>query len=322
MAKYQTARTGKKVITRKDVGKYISLLTDFGFKRVFGTKELMLKFLNTILDIEGGILDLQYGNPEKVGIIKTERKAIFDLYCITGNNEHIIVEIQCASQVFFKDRSIFYASRMINSLSKKGKDWNYELPRIFSINILDFTFEEALIPLGIKIQRKDKNKYFSIVQLIDRDTGDLFYDKLTLVYIELPCFTKELEEVKTIFEQWIFIIKNLHKLEDLPKKFSKNKIFKLLFEIAKVAKMTTEEYNKYLKDLDDMNLVKNEIRTLQNFISERDNVITQKDITIAQKDITIIQHINTIAQKDNALAAMEKEVEELRRQLGLKTQKV
>jgi len=299
MAKSKTARTGKTEITRKDVGKYISLLTDFGFKRVFGTKELMLKFLNSILDIEGGIIDLQYGNPEKVGIIKTERKAIFDLYCITGNNEHIIVEIQCASQVFFKDRSIFYASRMINSLSKKGKDWNYELPRIFSINILDFTFEEALIPLGIKIQRKDENKYFSIVQLIDRDTGDLFYDKLTLVYIELPCFTKELEEVKTIFEQWIFIIKNLHKLEDLPKKFSKNKIFKLLFEIAQLANMTTKEYNKYLKDLDDMNLVTNEIRFRDNEIQFRDNVIAKEREAHQRTRLEM-------AQKDNIIAEYER----------------
>ena len=251
----------KPKVPKPDV--FVSLLTDFGFKRVFGEKEVMIKFLDTVLEVEGGIVDLQYGNPEKLGLIKTERKAIFDLYCITGNKEHIIVEIQCASQVFFKDRSIFYTSRMINSLSKKGKNWNYELPRIFSINILNFTFEEALIPLGIKIQRKDENKYLSRIQLIDSDTGDLFYDKLNLIYIELPCFTKELEEVKTFFEQWIFIFKNLHKLEDLPKKFSKNKIFEYLFEIAKIAKMTTEEYN-----LECLIELKKSLRTLRRiFVS-------------------------------------------------------
>ena len=48
MAKTKTA---KKATTAEDLGVYISLLTDFGFKRVFGIKKVMLKFLNTVLDI-------------------------------------------------------------------------------------------------------------------------------------------------------------------------------------------------------------------------------------------------------------------------------
>jgi predicted transposase/invertase (TIGR01784 family) len=88
---------------------YINLLTDFGFKRIFGIKEVMITFLNTVLDIEGGIKDLRYGNPEKLGFSQYERKAVYDLYCITGKDEHIIVEIQSASQVYFKDRTLLYA---------------------------------------------------------------------------------------------------------------------------------------------------------------------------------------------------------------------
>ena len=89
MAKTKTA---KKATTAEDLGVYISLLTDFGFKRVFGIKKVMLKFLNTVLDINGGIKDFYYGNPEKLGFSQFDRKAVYDLYCITGNDEHIIVE--------------------------------------------------------------------------------------------------------------------------------------------------------------------------------------------------------------------------------------
>ena len=42
MSKQKTEITGLKKITNKDLGKYISLLTDFGFKRVFGEKEVMI----------------------------------------------------------------------------------------------------------------------------------------------------------------------------------------------------------------------------------------------------------------------------------------
>jgi predicted transposase/invertase (TIGR01784 family) len=305
MAKPKTSSTRIKALKAKDLGVYINLLTDFGFKRVFGIKDVMIGFLNTVLDIEGGIKDLQYGNPEKLGFSQYERKAVYDLYCITGKEEHIIVEIQSAPQVFFIDRTLSYVSRLISSLSEKGKDWNFELPKVYSINILDFTFEEALMPLGVKIKRTDENKYVSKVKLMDCDTKEVFYDKLTLVYIELPCFSKELKDLKTFFEQWIYIIKHLHELNDLPENLCKDEVFGILFEIAKIARMSKNEVNNYLKVLNNMNIVKNEIRT-------RDNIIVQRDNTIAQQD-------NTIAQQDKALQKALAEIAEYQRKYGVIT---
>jgi predicted transposase/invertase (TIGR01784 family) len=272
---------------------YINLLTDFGFKRVVGIKEVMLKFLNSVLEVEGGIMDLRYENPEKLGFSKDERKAVYDLICITGKDEHIIVEIQSAPQVYFKDRTVWYVARLINSLSEKGKEWNYELPKIYSINILDFTFNEVTppvpIPAGEETIMTNVNKFVSKVQLMDCDTKELFYGKLTFFYIELKKFTKEFHEAKSFFEQWIYVIKNMHELNDIPEKLRKDEVFVRLFEIAKIARMTTNEVNNYLKDLNYMNLVKNEIRTLQNFVSERDNVIAQQGNTIAQQNARIAE---------------------------------
>ena len=317
MAKSKTSRPRKKAVTAKDLGVYINLLTDFGFKRVFGIKEVMIGFLNTVLDIEGGIKDLRYGNPEKLGFSKDERKAVYDLYCITGKDEHIIVEIQNTPQVYFKDRTVSYISRLINALSEKGKDWNFELPKVYSINILDFTFEEAVMPLGIKIKRADENKYISKVKLMDCDTNEVFYDKLTLLYIELPCFTKELEDLKTFFEQWIFIIKHLHELNDLPEKFRENEVFEIIFEIAKIARMSKYEVKNYLKDLNNMNIVRNEIRTRDNIIAQRDSIIAQRDSIIVQRDSIIAQRDNIIAQKENTIAEQSNIIAEYERKYGV-----
>jgi hypothetical protein len=116
------------------------------------------------------------------------------------------------------------------------------------------------------------------------------------VYIELPHFTKELKNVKTFFEQWVYIIKNLHELNDVPKKFRNDEVFERLFEIAKIARMTTKEVNNYLKDLNNMNIVKNEIRTFQNFVS-------------AEKEAhqrTRTEMGNALAQKDNIIAEYER----------------
>ena len=119
---------------KQDLSVYINLLTDFGFKRVFGIKKVMLDFLNVVLNIPGGITDLTYGNVEILGLTKDDRKAIFDLICITGNGDRIIVEIQNIEQEFYKDRMLVYVAQLIQEQNVQGKvsdkNWNYKLDTI------------------------------------------------------------------------------------------------------------------------------------------------------------------------------------------------
>ena len=68
-------------VMKQSEERYISLLTDFGFKRIFGTdlnKDLLINFLNSLFNGEEVIKDVKYLNSENVGDVFTERKAIFD----------------------------------------------------------------------------------------------------------------------------------------------------------------------------------------------------------------------------------------------------
>ena len=90
--------------------RYISLLTDFGFKRIFGTapnKDLLINFLNSLFAGKEVIKDVKYLNTEHFGDNTSARKAIFDVYCEGEDGEKFIVEMQNAYQEFFKDRSLF-----------------------------------------------------------------------------------------------------------------------------------------------------------------------------------------------------------------------
>ena len=285
-----------KKFKKQDLSVFINLLTDFGFKRVFGIKEVMLDFLNVILEIPGGIADLTYGNVEILGLTKEDRKAIYDLICITGNGERIIVEIQNIEQEFYRDRMLIYVSQLIqeqNVLGKVGdKNWNYKLAPVYSINILNFL-------LG---KKKSPKKYLSHWLLKERDTNEVLYDKLTFVCIELPLFGKNLRGVKTALEQWIFLIKRLHELKNIPKKY-KTEIFGKIFEMAKIAKMDKKEVNSYLNSLNEMNMIQYEI-------NRRDNTITQQGNTI-----TTLRSDNTTLK--STIAAQAKEIEELKRLAGL-----
>ena len=56
--------------------RYISLLTDFGFKRIFGTainKDLLICFLNSLFDGKQVVKDVSYLNPEHVGVMAASR---------------------------------------------------------------------------------------------------------------------------------------------------------------------------------------------------------------------------------------------------------
>ena len=94
------------------LSRYINIYTDFAFKKVFGTeanKDLLISFLNQLMGLTGDaeITDVTYLNPEQLGDNINERRAVYDVYCSTGNGEHFIVEMQKAKQDHFKDRALY-----------------------------------------------------------------------------------------------------------------------------------------------------------------------------------------------------------------------
>ncbi len=252
--------------------KYINPFTDFGFKRLFGeepNKDLLLDFLNELLkDQQGEIVDLNYLKTEQLGKTEIDRKAIFDLYCENEKGEKFIVEMQKSKQNFFKDRSVYYSTFPIQEQAEKS-DWNYELKAVYTIGILDFIFDS---------DKKDTIKYRYDVKLQDIETNKTFYDKLTFIYFEMPKFNKSVDQLETRFDKWLYVLKNLHKLDRLPEKL-REKTFEKVFEIAEISKFTREEYIsyedslKYYRDLKnsldtafDEGILKNRLETVKKSI--------------------------------------------------------
>ena len=130
--------------------RYISLLTDFGFKRIFGSapnKDLLICFLNSLFNGRQVVKDVKYLNPENVGDIYTDRKAIFDVYCEGENGEKFIVEMQNAYQTYFKDRALFYSTFPIREQAPKGSEWDFKLNHVYTIALLNFNMNEDAFKL-------------------------------------------------------------------------------------------------------------------------------------------------------------------------------
>ena len=136
------------------MSKYINPYTDFGFKKLFGSelnKELLIGFLNALFEEakqlpDDHILDVKYLNPEQLGRSPYDRKAVFDVLCETEKGTKFHLEMQNVFQEFFIDRTIYYSTFSIQNMAHKDSTeegrWNFQLQRLYSVNLLNFTFKE------------------------------------------------------------------------------------------------------------------------------------------------------------------------------------
>ncbi len=270
---------------------YISPFTDFGFKKLFGTecnKDLLIDFLNELLGKdEGRIVDLTYLSTEQLGRSWDDRKAIFDIYCENEKGEKFIVELQKAKQNYFKDRSIYYSTFPIQGQALKG-DWDFQLKAVYTIGILDFIFDE----------NKDDNEVFHHeVQLYNKATEKVFYDKLTYVYLEMPKFKKEEDELETHFEKWLYILKNLSDLTKRPQRLQE-KIFNKLFEQAELARYSDEEYSDYEISLKHYRDLKNVIDTAHNDGWKESKIETARLSKKAGLSLDVISQITGLSKEE------------------------
>ena len=239
---------------RKIEERYISLLTDFGFKRIFGTtpnKDLLINFLNSLFEGFQVIKDVKYLNSEHVGDVYAERKAIFDVYCENENGEKFIVEMQNAYQKYFKDRSLFYSTFPIREQAPKGADWNFKLDHVYTVALLNFDLSEEAF---------DKDDINHDVGLLDKKTHKVFNDKLSFKYVEIAKFDKTEDELVTLYDKWLYVLKNLSRLDKRPAAL-KEKIFSKLIGEAEIAKFTPTELKEYEDSLKAYRDVKNSIDT-------------------------------------------------------------
>ena len=255
--------------------RYISLLTDFGFKRIFGTainKDLLICFLNSLFDGKQVVKDVSYLNPEHVGDVYTDRKAIFDVYCEGENGEKFIVEMQNAYQTYFKDRSLFYSTFPIRE-------------------------QAALLNFDMNEEAFEKEKIRHSVQLCDTATHKVFYDKLELIYVEIAKFNKSQEELETLYDKWLYALKNLDKLTQRPKELC-DKVFDRLFEEAEIAKFTPQELREYEASKIAYRDIKNSVDTakregiaegMEKGMEKKSHEIAKKMLTKGMDEATVME---------------------------------
>ena len=131
-----------------------------------------------------------------------------------------------------------------------GEEYNKDL-------LIDFLNQLLKKEQGcIKTQTSLKNEHLGRSEADRRAVYDLYWK----IYLEMPKFAKTLEELETRFDKWLYVLKNLERLHDIPEKL-KDRIFRKLFAAAEIAKFTPEEAMAYEDSLKVYRDLKNSLDT-------------------------------------------------------------
>lgn len=236
--------------------RYIDPLTDWGFKRLFGSevnKEILLGFLQDLFP-EKEIRDIRYLNNENQGQTAGDRKAVFDVNCRTEKGEEFIVEMQKAPQEHFRDRALYYSTFPLQRQAQKG-DWNFRLTPVYMVGILNFGLQHNVRE---EMREKAEEMLLFRYELLETTLGERMTDNLGFVFLEVGRFDKPEDRLESMMDKWMYTLKNMSRLLERPAELQE-RIFRKLFEAARIAAFTREELDEYTNDMMTENDQKNAI---------------------------------------------------------------
>nr|WP_317126429.1 PD-(D/E)XK nuclease family transposase [Pedobacter psychroterrae] len=193
------------------------------------------------------------------------------------------------------DRGLFYLSRAISEQAPKGgrKEWGYKLKEVYLIAFLE----------DFRLPNSSRSEYIQEICLANRKTGKIFYDKMSLIFMEMLNFVKKPKDLDSDLDKWVYALKHLNEFKTRPDYLSGPE-FDQLFNLAKYANLTREErtmYNASLKrKWDNKNVMDYAIKTAeQKGIHQGEH---KKAVEMARQMLAENESIDKIARYTNLTA--------------------
>jgi predicted transposase/invertase (TIGR01784 family) len=253
---------------------FINPKTDFAFKKIFGSeqsKDILISFLNALLyEARPIIEDLEILNPYLAPRIRGIKDTYLDVKARIIGNKTVIIEMQVLNVEGFEKRILYNAAKAYSIQLDSGEDYTLLNP-VIALTITDFEMFPNLDQVISRFVLKEKD------YLVDY----LIYD-IELVFVELPKFNKELEELETLTDKWIYFLKSARRLDVVPETMGEVPEIRKAFEVANQANLTREE----LEDLEKREIW---IHDQRNAIKKAVNqALKQKEVEIAKRLLDVL----------------------------------
>ncbi len=256
--------------------RFISILSDYGFKATFGNESdtrFLKRALEALIKSSVPIREVTFVQNEIKGLTKDSRSGIYDLACIDENENHFVVEMQLSDYPEFIQRMKFYALYRFNTMVKKGKYTFEELPKIYCIGILANNIFSNIAD-------------YQNVASLRNEKGELIDDQMTFITVELNKFKKKLKDIQTDIDKLIYTMKNLHKVtkpSQYPQFWNEDWLQAAIHEVDKKA-MTQEQRLAYEMTISANAIaIKNENRKIKDAENRKELALKTEAISKALK---------------------------------------
>jgi predicted transposase/invertase (TIGR01784 family) len=172
---------------------------DFAFKKLFGSeenKDILISFINSVLDKEEQIKDLVLKNPYNSKNFKNDKLSILDVKAVDEKGNWYNIEMQITDQDYYDKRALYYWARLYTGQLESGINYD-KLEKTIVINVLNF---DCL----------DEEDYHNIYKLFNSKSKEELIDHLEIHFIELEKYNKDLSEMQTALDRWTEFLKRAH----------------------------------------------------------------------------------------------------------------
>lgn len=212
---------------------FINPKTDYAFKKIFGSldsKGILISFLNAMIyDGNPTIEDLEIINPNLPPKITGLKDTYLDVKARLADGTLVIIEMQVLNVESFGKRVLYNAAKTYASQLQKGQGYRMLKP-VIALTLTDFEMFENSDRLISRFVYKE-------------ETTNLKYtdNNMELVFIELPKFTKELSQLETLADKWIYFMKYANTLTQVPQTMDIVPEIHQAFDIANQVNLNPDE---------------------------------------------------------------------------------
>ena len=222
---------------------FVDLRSDAGFKAVLAdrnNKDILIGVLNLILPPEARVEDIvEYSDREQRRDVVYGKKTVLDLVCVDQRGRTFIVEMQSSPEDRFFERCVYYASGLYHLELSDGDEYEGLRP-VYVISFLNYRLRHDDESMW------DTDHFISHWRFIEKRTGEVADQTISVIFVEMTLFTKRPEECVTESDRLFYIFRNGGGFQRIPEWIEESGgVSRRLAEACEVAAFSKEKKLKY-----------------------------------------------------------------------------
>ncbi len=213
--------------------RFINPKTDFAFKKIFGSnqsKPILISFLNAMIyDGNPTIADLEIIDPYLAPRVQYLKDSYLDVKARLAEGATVIIEMQVLNVESFAKRVVYNTAKAYSTQLIRGESY-FNLKPVIALTITDFEMFDNDREVISHFVFKEKKRLFDYID-----------PEIEMIFIELPKFNKQLDELETLTDKWVYFMKNAPSLEVVPQTMETVSEIQQAFEIANETNLNPEE---------------------------------------------------------------------------------